>query len=123
MNPPLKRRKKSDNRQRQQVLRCRVTETEAAEIAARAEALGVSMPALMRAAALGIEPPRSNKRIPGVTLIELAHLRGHLGKIGSNLNQLARIANTTGALREGPRVMDTLIDLRQLLGLIAETLP
>lgn len=116
-------RKKSDKRQRQLVFRCRVTKNEHAEILARAEALGVSVPALLRAAALGTEISRPTKRIPGPTLTELARLRGQLGKFGGNLNQLARIANSSGAIREAPRIRDVLIDVRQLLGLIAETLP
>jgi hypothetical protein len=46
----------------------------------------------MRASALGSAGPRAVRR-PPVERKELARLLGHLGKVGSNLNQLAHAFN------------------------------
>jgi hypothetical protein len=54
---------------------------------------GLSVGAYLRALAVGHPGPRSVHRPrPGDT--ELARLLGHIGKIGSNVNQIAKIANT-----------------------------
>jgi Bacterial mobilisation protein (MobC) len=72
-------------------IRCTVKQhTAIKEGAARA---GLSIGAYLRALALGHPGPRSVRRpLPGDT--ELARLLGHIGKIGSNVNQIAKIANT-----------------------------
>jgi hypothetical protein len=54
---------------------------------------GLSIGAFLRARALGKPGPRSVRR-PRVGQAELARLLGHIGKLGSNVNQIAKIANT-----------------------------
>ena len=72
-------------------IRCTVKQhTAIREGAAR---VGLSIGAYLRALAIGYPGPRSVHRPrPGDT--ELARLLGHIGKLGSNVNQIAKIANT-----------------------------
>ena len=58
----------------------------------QAEAGGVSMSEYMKAAAMGVAPLKSRPRVD-VDRKMLAQLLAEVGKIGSNLNQLARAAN------------------------------
>jgi hypothetical protein len=54
---------------------------------------GLSVGAYLRSLAVEHPGPRSVRRPrPGDT--ELARLLGHIGKLGSNVNQIAKIANT-----------------------------
>jgi hypothetical protein len=73
-------------------VRCTVQQNEAIrEGAARA---GLSVGAYLRALAVGKPGPRSVRR-PPIERAELARLLGHLGKLGSNVNQIAKAVNTT----------------------------
>jgi hypothetical protein len=59
----------------------------------KAAKAGLSVGAYLRSLAVGHPGPRSVHRPrPGDT--ELARLLGHIGKIGSNINQIAKLANT-----------------------------
>jgi hypothetical protein len=71
------------------------------EAAARA---GLSVGAYLRSLALGSAGPRAVRR-PPVERKELARLLGHLGKVGSNINQLARSFNTSGVLPGFPELL------------------
>jgi hypothetical protein len=62
---------------------------QAAEKAARA---GLPLSALIRRSIFNTPPPRSARR-PTIERQLVAQLLGELGKIGSNLNQLAKHAN------------------------------
>ncbi len=88
------------------VFRCSVAEK--AELRVKAEAAGVSAATLLREA-LGLTEARRRKPAPRVdpTLV-LA-----LGRIGGNLNQVARVVNR--ALLIGRVDMDTLAVARQLV--------
>ena len=67
----------------------RCTEKERAAIKPKARPRpGSSVGAFLRALALGDAGPRA-VRTPPVERKELARLLGHLGKVGSNVNQLA----------------------------------
>ena len=70
----------------------RCTEEERAAIKAAADRAGLGVGAFLRAAALGDAGPRAVRR-PPIERKELARLLGHLGKVGSNLNQLAHAYN------------------------------
>jgi hypothetical protein len=73
----------------------RCTEVERAAIKAAADQAGLSVGAFLRASALGDAGPRAVRR-PPIERKELARLLGHLGKLGSNLNQLAHAFNRNG---------------------------
>lgn len=57
-----------------------------------ADKAGLSMASLIRNGTLNLKPPRASRR-PTVNHRAVAQLLGQLGKIGSNLNQLAKHAN------------------------------
>jgi hypothetical protein len=90
-------------------LRC--TAKDHAAISAAAARAGLSIGAYLRALALGSAGPRAVRR-PPIERKELARLLGHLGKVGSNINQLARAYNQTG-IRPG---FPELVAIRQEIG-------
>lgn len=79
----------SERRQRERIIAVRCTPAEYDGIHALAEAAGLPAGAYLRAAAFGSPGPRAQRR-PPVDRQELARLLGQLGKIGGNLNQIAR---------------------------------
>jgi hypothetical protein len=89
----------------------RCTEGEQAAIKAAADQAGLSVGAFLRALALGDAGPRAVRR-PPIERKELARLLGQLGKVGSNVNQLAHAYNRTGILPGFPE----LVAIRQEVG-------
>jgi mobilization protein NikA len=73
----------------------RCTAKDHAVIDENATRAGLSIGAYLRILALGTPGPRAVRR-PPVERKELARLLGHLGKVGSNLNQLAHAFNRNG---------------------------
>jgi len=84
--------KRSDKRQRNKQCKVRLTEKEFAHIAALAETAGWSLAATFRAAALGNPGPRSHRR-PSADEAILRQVLGQFGRIGNNLNQIAKHLN------------------------------
>ncbi len=76
-------------------LTVRLSPAERADLASRAERAGLSVGGYFRAAVLASPLPRSSRR-PPADATELARLLAAVGKIGSNVNQLAYVANTGG---------------------------
>lgn len=91
-----KRRPKSETRQRGRQVKARFTDAEHAAFLARADKAGLAAAAFLRAAALGNAGPRAQKRVPADAQA-LREVLGHLGKIGGNLNQIARYLHTGGS--------------------------
>ena len=89
--PPKGRRRVKDARTKL-IPPIRCTEQEQAAIKAAADRAGLGVGAFLRAAALGDAGPRAVRR-PPIERKELARLLGHLGKVGSNINQLAYAYN------------------------------
>jgi uncharacterized protein (DUF1778 family) len=85
----------TSTRQRRQQLVIRCTDDERAGIAAAAERAGMTVGAFMRHQALGTAGPRAARR-PVIQKMELAQVLGLLGRVGGNVNQLARAFNTDG---------------------------
>ena len=83
----------TDARTRFIAVRC--TAEEHASITEAAETAGLSVGAYLRALALGSPGPRAARK-PPVERRELARLTGLVGKLGSNVNQLARGYNSVG---------------------------
>jgi Bacterial mobilisation protein (MobC) len=75
----------------------RVTVEDRAKIADAAGEAGLSIGAFLRSLALGSAGARAVKR-PSVERVELARLLGELGKLGSNVNQIAKAFNSTGRI-------------------------
>ncbi len=82
-------------RQRTELIATRWTPEERAELEARAERAGVSVAAYLRQQALGGSGPRARRR-PHADAAALLQLLGQVGRIGSNINQLAHAANAGG---------------------------
>jgi hypothetical protein len=83
----------SDKRVRSAHLTIRLSPEERATIDEAAERAGLMAGSFARQALLGGPLPRQVRR-PPVERKELARLLGELGKIGGNLNQLAKASNT-----------------------------
>jgi hypothetical protein len=71
----------------------RVTKADRARIGEKAQESGLKIGGYLRALALGSAGARAVKR-PRVEREQLARLLGEIGKLGSNVNQLAKWANT-----------------------------
>ena len=93
----LRRRRMRLNDARNRLINLRCNEREHAAIKAAALRAGLSIGAFLRALALGDPGPRAVRR-PAVERVELVRLLGHLGKIGSNINQIAKAIHTTCTL-------------------------
>jgi hypothetical protein len=83
----------SENRKRVKTKSIRFTPAELASVEAAAARAGLTTGGYLRQAVLDAPPPRQSRR-PVVEKELLALLLRHLGKIGSNVNQLARSANS-----------------------------
>jgi len=83
----------SDKRQRTRRCHVRFTEEEFAQLVAKAENAGRPAAAFLRAAALGDAGPRAQRR-PPADKKALLQLLGHCGRIGNNVNQIARHLNS-----------------------------
>ena len=82
----------TEKRARSAHLTIRFTPEERASIDAAAERAGLTSGSYARQTLLGAPAPRQMRR-PPVERRELARLLGELGKIGGNLNQLAKATN------------------------------
>ena len=83
----------TETRQRGKLLQIRVTADELAEIEAQAAAAELTTASYARSILLSAPAPRARRR-PAVEAQEVARLLGELGKVGSNLNQIAYHLNT-----------------------------
>ncbi len=87
----------SNKRQRNKQCLVRFTEQEFAELTAKADRAGRPNAAFLRAAALGDVGPRAQRR-PPADHKALRQILGHCGRIGNNINQIAKHLNTGGPL-------------------------
>lgn len=79
---------------RNRLIHLRCTDHERAGIKAVSEDAGFSVGAFLRLLALGTAGPRAVRR-PPAERAELARILAQLGKIGSNVNQIAKAIHTT----------------------------
>ena len=82
----------SNSRKRHKTIAIRVDDDEATQLAALAERAGLSVGAFIRQQVIGSTPPRQSRR-PPVEKELLSLAMRHMGKIGGNINQLAKHAN------------------------------
>jgi hypothetical protein len=106
---------------RTQSLRLRLTPAEAAAVSARAAQAGLSVGAFLRALALGAPGPRAVRR-PAVEKAELARALGLLGRYGGNLNQLAHVANATGAMPTAAELDQLKVEVRKMKAVLMQAL-
>ena len=88
----------SDKRRRIRQSLVRWTDEEFNALAAKADKAGLAVAAFMRASALGDAGPRAQRR-PPADHKALRQILGELGRIGNNLNQIARALNARQQLR------------------------
>jgi len=89
------KRKKSETRQRTKCLPVRLTPAEHSYLKEVAASSGLKMGAYIRKTVFG-SPGERAQRAPSPDKEILAQLLGHIGKVGGNINQLAKRANTDG---------------------------
>ena len=83
----------SEKRQRNKQRTVRFTDEELQELERRASDAGWTLPAYLRACALGDAGPRAARK-PPIRRRELLRLLGQIGRLGGNVNQIARALNT-----------------------------
>jgi Bacterial mobilisation protein (MobC) len=91
----------------------RCTAQERVAILERANKAGLSVGAYLRTLALGSPGPRAVRR-PPVERRELARILGQLGKVGSNVNQLAHAYNRDRILPGFPELLAIREDVREM---------
>jgi hypothetical protein len=116
--PPARKRVK-DARGRFIAVRCSATEH--AAIAEKALEAGLSVGAFLRSLALGDAGPRAVRK-PPVERKELARLLGHLGKVGSNINQFAHAFNREGVIPGFPEILAIREDIKQMRAALMKAL-
>ncbi len=89
---PWRGRKRAEGDAKEKFIAVRVTERDRERIEAAAREAGLKIGGYLRALALGSAGPRAVKR-PRVEREQLARILGEIGKIGSNVNQLAKWSN------------------------------
>jgi Bacterial mobilisation protein (MobC) len=110
-----RRERQAQPREAEQKVRLSVEEKR--RLRERAGELGVSVPRLMVEAALsGVETPAQRR----AWIAELFELRRLLATVANNVNQLAKVANTSGELPAGDRLPATLCEVDELLVLLRE---
>jgi hypothetical protein len=110
----------TEKRIRDRSITVRLSDDERAAVDAAADRAGLTPGSYARQAMLGAPAPRQVRR-PPVERRELARLLGELGKIGGNLNQLAKAANT-GIVPYGNEIETALHGLQEVRGAILKAL-
>lgn len=101
-------------REREDLIKCFVSPSEKADIEARAERAGLSVSGYLRALAFGkdTQQPRAARR-PPMEKETLLRLLAELGKIGSNVNQIAHAMNA-GKITDHPALALFAVEIRDI---------
>ncbi|MFN7835942.1 MAG: plasmid mobilization protein [Burkholderiaceae bacterium] len=110
----------TEKRQRTRLKAIRLTPDELAAIEAAAERAGMTVGAYMRSVVLAAPVPRQSRR-PPVERRALAQLLGQIGKLGSNVNQLAKYGNV-GRLIEDRHGAEAAADIAALRAAVMDAL-
>lgn len=110
----------SNKRQRGRMLSIRLTDAEAEQLEAAANRAGLSLGGYARQTLLDAPPPRASRR-PPIERAELARLLAHVGKLGSNINQLTKYGNM-GRLVDDPALAAAAADIAELRAAIMAAL-
>ncbi len=116
----MSRKSGSENRQRQKSIGFRANEEEYAQLKADAERAGLTLSDYARSTLLNAPVPRQVKR-PPIEVQTLAALQGQIGRIGNNINQIARLMNS-GLIPPLNTVREELAALKELRLLIKQAL-
>lgn len=100
----------SEKRQRTEQVKARLTPDELSILADKADKAGMTTAAFLRAAALGSPGARAQRKLP-IDATLLREVLGHLGRVGNNLNQIARHLNEGEAAHtQLPELIEALRD-------------
>lgn len=110
----------SDKRQRDKIIAFRCFDEEFNAIVAKADKSGLSRGAFMRAAGLGDAGPRAQRRPPADHKV-LRQLLGEAGRIGNNVNQIARSINS-GDAADFPEVREAIRAINEIRNAILDAL-
>jgi hypothetical protein len=113
------RRSGSQKRQRTRKIGVACDAAEFVIIDDKARTAGLSHSSYLRACALGSPGPRA-KRSPPISVEALAHATAALNKVGSNLNQIARVLNAGGATTTTMECFAALAEVRTVCGRILD---
>jgi hypothetical protein len=95
--PTKPKKSKSETRKKGKIIGVRVDPVELAEIQAKAESAGLTVASFIRINTLE-NVITETRTAPSLDRILLSQLLGQLGKIGSNINQIARRMNEGGSV-------------------------
>lgn len=110
----------TENRKKSAVpISYRVTWAERDEVEMKAKKAGLTLASFSRAMVLDNPEPR--KRRPSLDHVLMGDFLGRLGKVGNNINQIARRLNE-GAGPNLPEIEAAFCDLRELKNAILEAL-
>lgn len=123
MTETAPKRSRSGSRTRQtRPLSVHLTETERAALAEAADRAAMTLSGYVRSVLLKAPPPRQVRR-PPLERQQLAQLVGQLGRVGNNLNQLAKLANTYEGRPLPPKAVEMALgDVRRAVAAIAEAM-
>lgn len=113
------RKRVVEPRDRYVAVRC--TESEHTKMTEAAQKAGLSVGAFLRALACDGPGLRAARR-PPIERQELARLLGHIGKLGSNVNQLAYAANAAGDLPGVRDLEDMATEIRKMRDAVMKAL-
>lgn len=113
------RKRVKDSRDALINLRCTYHEREA--IKGAADEAGLSVGAFLRLLALGDAGPRAVRK-PPIERAELARLHGELGKIGSNVNQIAKAVHMTRNLPSWSELAEIKADIAVIRAAVLKAL-
>lgn len=103
----------SEKRQRNKVLQVRCTDAEFAQIEAMADRVELTPASYARSFLLDAPAPRAVRR-PAVDTAQVAKLLADLGKVGSNLNQIAYHLNSGTSSVSPQAVESALADVAEM---------
>jgi Bacterial mobilisation protein (MobC) len=113
-NPKARKRPSgSETRQRSRVVGFRATAAEETQLALAADRAGLTVSSYVRAQSLAAPTTRA-MRSPPVNKAALAQLLGHIGQVGSNVNQIARQLNSGRNPEEIADIAATLRAVREM---------
>ncbi len=108
---------KSNSRKASEVLAFRMTPDESAQLRAVAASQGIGPTTFARRAAFSaaaLPTPEYEAQTPDPKKAELARLLGLVGRMASNINQVAKIANTTKQAPEAKELKLLFAEIREL---------
>jgi hypothetical protein len=103
----------TDKRLRAHTITVRLSDDERDKLSNLSSRSGLAIGAFMRAAAFGDSGPRAQRR-PPADHVALRQILGHCGRIGNNVNQIAKHLNAGGQanIRELKEALAAFLDIR-----------